>query len=50
MNSFNTYLYPWTSKPEDVGFVYRQHERLMNHWMEVLEHPILLLKYEELVA
>jgi tetratricopeptide (TPR) repeat protein len=49
MNSFNTQTHPWTADLDDIGFVYRQHERVMNHWMEVLEHPILLSNYEDLV-
>ncbi len=35
---------------KDLGFVYRQYRRLMNHWQEVLERPILTCSYEETVA
>jgi hypothetical protein len=35
---------------EHLGFVYRQHERLMNHWKNTLDLPMLTVKYEELVA
>jgi tetratricopeptide (TPR) repeat protein len=35
---------------ENLGFVYRQHERLMDHWKSALDLPILTVQYEELVA
>jgi len=35
---------------EDIGRFYLQYERLMAHWQEVLELPILDVPYEELVA
>lgn len=33
----------------DLGFFYRQYERLMDHWRAVLPLPILDVSYEELV-
>ena len=33
-----------------LGLVYRQYERLMEHWRRVLRLPILDLDYEELIA
>ena len=33
-----------------LGLVYRQYERLMAHWREVLPLPILDLRYEDLIA
>lgn len=39
----------WASDLESLGFVYREHERLMQHWREVLDYPILHVKYEDLV-
>jgi Flp pilus assembly protein TadD len=35
---------------EDLGFYYREYERLMTHWRKVLRIPMLELRYEELVA
>lgn len=35
---------------ESLGLVYRQYERLMRHWNEVLDIPILTVRYEQLVA
>ncbi len=35
---------------EDMGFYYREYERLMTHWRKVLRIPMLELRYEELVA
>jgi tetratricopeptide (TPR) repeat protein len=34
---------------EDLGFYYRQYERLMQHWREVLPLPICEVDYEDLV-
>jgi tetratricopeptide (TPR) repeat protein len=34
---------------EDLGFYYRQYERLMRHWREVLPLPVYEVEYEELV-
>lgn len=34
----------------DIGHVYRQHERLMAHWAEVLPLDMLTVDYESLVA
>ena len=39
----------WASDLDNLGFVYREHERLMQHWREVLDYPILHVKYEDLV-
>jgi tetratricopeptide (TPR) repeat protein len=34
---------------EDLGFYYRQYERLMRHWREVLPLPVYEVEYEQLV-
>ncbi len=39
----------YASRLEDLGFYYRQYERLMAHWREVLPLPIHAVNYEELV-
>jgi len=41
---------PYASSLEHLGLVYRQHERLMNHWKAVLDLPILTVQYEDIVA
>lgn len=33
----------------DIGFFYKQYERLMNHWESVIEQPILKVQYEDLI-
>ncbi len=40
----------YTSKLEDIGYVYKQHERLKEHWRNTLGIEILDVNYEELVA
>lgn len=42
----NTYCYDL----EDLGVYYRQYQRLMAHWREVLDIPILEVGYEALVG
>jgi hypothetical protein len=39
----------YASSMEDLGFYYRQYERLMRHWREVLPSSIHEVAYEELV-
>ena len=34
---------------EHLGFYYRQYERLMHHWFSVVDNPILVVHYEQLV-
>ncbi len=41
---------PYAASMEDIGFYYRQYERLMAHWESVLPLPILDVSYEKLVA
>ena len=40
----------YASKLEDLGFCYRQYERLMVHWRQVLPVAVCEVVYEELVA
>jgi tetratricopeptide (TPR) repeat protein len=37
-------------KLENLGFFYKQYERLMAHWENVLDIPILDVQYEDMVA
>ena len=41
--------HPYVSDLGDLGFAYRQYERLMAHWRAVLPQPILDVGYETLV-
>jgi tetratricopeptide (TPR) repeat protein len=41
--------HPYISNLRDLGFAYRQHERLMEHWKSVLARPMLEVVYEALV-
>ena len=40
----------FTHRLEDLGHHYRNYDRLMRHWNEVLDIPILNVSYEELIA
>jgi tetratricopeptide (TPR) repeat protein len=40
----------FSSSLEGLGFYYRQYEKLMAHWREVLPIPMYEVRYEELVA
>jgi len=33
----------------DIGFYYNEHERLMSHWKEVVDIPILTVQYEDIL-
>lgn len=54
LSCFTTHLnadrMPYVSSLENLGSVYRQHERLMQHWQSVLDLPFLTVQYETLVA
>ncbi len=43
-------LHAYSNRLEDLAFFYRLYRRLMAHWEQVLELPVLELRYEELVA
>ena len=43
-------LYPWTYRLEDLAFVKREYDRLLDHWRAVLKIPTFDLKYEELTT
>lgn len=42
--------HPYKYDLANLGWYYRQYERLMEHWKEVLDIPILDVQYEEVVA
>ena len=50
MRHLNPHRMSYAGSLEHLGFVYRQHERLMDHWKATLDLPILTVQYEELVA
>jgi tetratricopeptide (TPR) repeat protein len=41
--------HPYTYDLADLGFAYRMHERLIDHWQNALSLPILTVPYEEVV-
>lgn len=42
--------HPYAYDLENLGFYYKQYQRLMDHWRQVLPNPMLDSNYEELVA
>jgi hypothetical protein len=46
----NSRTMPYVTSLEHLGLVHRQHERLMDHWKQTLDLPMLTVQYEELVA
>ena len=40
----------WTLNLDEVGIFYREYERLMAHWRDVLPLPALEVAYDELLA
>lgn len=50
MGGFNNKMHPWTSTVEWTAHSWALSERMMNHWKETLDIPILDVHYEKLVA
>ncbi len=50
MGGFNKKMHPWTSTVEWTAHSWALSERMMNHWKETLNIPILDVHYERLVA
>ncbi|MHC4786044.1 MAG: tetratricopeptide repeat-containing sulfotransferase family protein, partial [Planctomycetota bacterium] len=44
------HIHPWSCDLRDTGTVYLDYERLMHHWRDVLQIPMLEVPYEALVA
>ena len=42
--------HPYAANLRHIGLVYRQYERLMHHWQDVLDIPIMDVSYEQLIA
>ncbi|MHC4969942.1 MAG: tetratricopeptide repeat-containing sulfotransferase family protein [Planctomycetota bacterium] len=50
MAAMNPEAHPWATDLAHLGLAYRQYERLMAHWKDVLDLEILDVRYEEIVA
>jgi tetratricopeptide (TPR) repeat protein len=50
MGGFNNASYPWTTRLDWIACAWRQSERLMRHWRETLDLPMLDVRYEEVVG
>ncbi len=42
--------HPYATKLADIAFFYKEYQRLMTHWQQVLDLPMLEVDYEELVS
>lgn len=49
MGGFNNRLHAWTTRIDWVARAWEQSMRMMNHWKQVLDVPILDVHYERLV-
>jgi tetratricopeptide (TPR) repeat protein len=49
MHSFSE-AHGYNANLETIGLYYKQYQRLMTHWYEVIPSPILKMQYEETVA
>ncbi|UCD74319.1 MAG: sulfotransferase [Phycisphaerales bacterium] len=50
MNDLHPTMHPYSTDLAHIGLAYRQAERLLNHWKEVLDLPVLEVRYEQLVS
>jgi|GEM_PF-532026 len=50
MGGFNNKMHPWTSKVEWTAHTWALSDRMMKHWKDTLDIPILDVHYEKLVA
>jgi len=50
MGGFNNRLHPWTTRVEWASHAWRESLRMMEHWKQTLDIPILDVHYERLVA
>ncbi len=49
MHPFDPALHPYSTRLGDLGAVYADYERLMTHWRDTLDIPMLEIRYETLV-
>ena len=50
MNDLHPTMHPYSTNLTHIGIAYRQAERLLRHWQQVLDLPVLDVQYEELVS
>ncbi|MEM7227450.1 MAG: sulfotransferase [Planctomycetota bacterium] len=50
MGGFNNQVHPWTTRLDWVAAAWEQSLRMMDHWKDVLDIPILDVQYERLVT
>jgi tetratricopeptide (TPR) repeat protein len=50
MNQFRPEHHPFATNLAHIGVAYRQAERLLEHWKQVLALPILEVQYEDLIG
>ena len=49
MGGFNNRMHPWTTRLDWAASAWAQSHRMMKHWQETLDVPILEVRYEDLV-
>ncbi|MFT5425068.1 MAG: tetratricopeptide (TPR) repeat protein [Phycisphaerales bacterium] len=49
MGGFNNRMHPWTTRLDWAANAWGQSSRMMQHWKDTLDVPILEVRYEELV-
>jgi len=49
MGGFNSRLHPWTTELAWCASAWVQSQRMMQHWIDALDVPVLEVRYEELV-
>lgn len=50
LGGFNSRVHPWTTTPEWISSAWAESMRLMEHWKQSLDIPILDVHYERLVT
>jgi hypothetical protein len=50
MNDLHPTMHPYATDLRHIGLAYRQAERLLRHWKEMLDLPVLEVQYEQLVS
>lgn len=50
MGGFNNRLHPWTTRIDWAAAAWEQSHRMMQHWKDTLDIPILDVHYEKLVS
>jgi tetratricopeptide (TPR) repeat protein len=50
MNMFQPHSHPYAGDLAHLGLAHRQAQRLMDHWLSVLDIPMIEIEYEQLIA